>query len=57
MTEETIVRENLMTVKGYAPYCGGVFCFLRNPRTEIQKSFIASVGGFLNIQRILLIDI
>lgn len=22
MTEETIVRENLMTEKGYRPYCG-----------------------------------
>jgi hypothetical protein len=22
MTEETIVRENLMTEKGYEPYCG-----------------------------------
>lgn len=32
MTEETIVRENLMTQKGYMPYCGADHCKYRNPR-------------------------
>lgn len=34
MTEETIVRENLMTLPEYTPYCGSDSCILRNPRTS-----------------------
>lgn len=37
MTEETIVRENLMTVKDYRPYCGNSSkdgCY--NPRTQLR---------------------
>lgn len=37
MTEETIVRENLMTREGYSPYCGSLACDHRNPRTVYSK--------------------
>lgn len=39
MTEETIVRENLMTQEGYSPYCGNDISQYKiggcnNPRTK-----------------------
>ena len=39
MTEETIVRENLMTEQNYTPYCGNMMPFghshhCSNPRTK-----------------------
>ena len=34
MTEETVVRENLMAQENYSPYCGAEKCFLRNPRAK-----------------------
>jgi len=37
MTETTIVRENLMTEKGYTPYCG-CNCPHGMPRTEWDKT-------------------
>lgn len=33
MTEESIVRENLMTKEGYTPYCGNNDSSCYNPRT------------------------
>lgn len=30
----SIVRENLMTVEGYSPYCGNERCALNMPRTS-----------------------
>lgn len=35
--ENSIVRENLMTVENYAPYCGEVFCKFNAPRTKWDK--------------------
>lgn len=32
-----IVRENLMTRPGYAPYCGNMDCHLHMPRTHFIK--------------------
>lgn len=37
MTEETIVRENLMTEKGYSPYCGNNHCSHNMPRAHWSK--------------------
>ena len=42
MTESTIVRENLMTVQGYTPYCGAVtppslVMSCSNPRTKLKN--------------------
>lgn len=31
--EKSIVRENLMTRKGYTPYCGNIHCSCGMPRT------------------------
>lgn len=33
MKETSIVRENLLTVPGYTPYCGSDMCGCHNPRT------------------------
>lgn len=35
--EKTIVRENLMTQKGYSPYCGADDCDHSNPRTVYSR--------------------
>jgi len=32
--ETTTVRQNLMTVENYAPYCGNYFCRYNGPRTK-----------------------
>jgi hypothetical protein len=32
----SIVRENLLTVPGYSPYCGAAECDLRWPRTKFD---------------------
>jgi hypothetical protein len=45
MEEKTIVRQNLMTVKGYTPYCGNDACLFRAPRTTFDGSqFICGCG-------------
>ena len=47
MKEKTTVRENLMTQKGYTPYCGDYNCSKGMPRTkfdEKQKQFVCSCG-------------
>jgi hypothetical protein len=33
VTEETLIRENLMTRPGYSPYCGDPKCSHKMPRT------------------------
>lgn len=41
MTELTIVKENLMTVEGYAPYCGNDGLNMKicsNPRTKWNQT-------------------
>lgn len=51
MTEESIVRENLMTEEGYSPYCGAENCYLRMPRTKWDSSlnqFTCSCGWVSN---------
>jgi hypothetical protein len=41
----SIVRENLLTRKGYTPYCGSVSCFLRMPRSYFNgKQFQCGCG-------------
>jgi hypothetical protein len=47
MTEQSIVRENLMTVEGYTPYCGSDNCHKGMPRTKWDKElkqFVCSCG-------------
>jgi hypothetical protein len=47
MTEETIVRENLMTRKDYSPYCGKDACSFKWPRTSFdntKKQFVCGCG-------------
>ena len=34
----SIVRQNLLTVPGYAPYCGAGRCTRSNPRTRFNGS-------------------
>lgn len=36
MTENSIVRDNLMNEKGYSPYCGAEVCFKGMPRTTFN---------------------
>lgn len=41
----SIVRENLMTREGYAPYCGNENCRLNMPRTHfINGQFACGCG-------------
>lgn len=43
----SIVRENLMTRPGYAPYCGGDRCPQRNPRARFNgEQFCCSACGW-----------
>jgi hypothetical protein len=46
--ESTIVRNNLMTREGYAPYCGnGEWCLKGMPRTKWdaeKEQFVCSCG-------------
>lgn len=47
MTESSIVRENLMTQRGYVPYCGDDKCRLGMPRVKWDKNkeqFVCSCG-------------
>lgn len=47
MIETSIVRENLMTEKGYSPYCGHPHCAHNSPRTKWNKEkeqFVCSCG-------------
>ena len=38
--EDSIVRNNLMTREGYAPYCGnGEWCLKGMPRTKWDAAF------------------
>lgn len=47
MKEITIVRENLMTERGYTPYCGNTNCHFRNPRTKFTgEQFECKCGWF-----------
>ena len=41
----SIVRENLLTRPGYAPYCGNFDCHLRMPRTRFDgQQFVCACG-------------
>lgn len=40
----SIVRENLMTKVGYAPYCGEDTCFNRAPYDPKKKQFACRCG-------------
>lgn len=41
----SIVRDNLMTQEGYAPYCGADDCPVRMPRTHFNgKQFYCRCG-------------
>lgn len=47
MTEITIVRQNLMTEKGYSLYCGRYYCSHNMPRTKwdaTRDQFICACG-------------
>jgi predicted RNA-binding Zn-ribbon protein involved in translation (DUF1610 family) len=47
MKEETIVRENLMTLKDYTPFCGGVILSCSMPRTKWNgKQFVCPKCGW-----------
>lgn len=54
MKEETIVRENLMTVPSYAPYCGNNILRNRidgctNPRTAFNgEQFVCPSCGWVS---------
>jgi hypothetical protein len=37
MIEDSLVRQNLMTIEGYSPYCGSDLCILHFPRTTWRK--------------------
>lgn len=48
MKESTLVRENLMTIKGYSPYCGGWDCYC-NPRTHFNgEQFKCNCCGWIS---------
>lgn len=41
----SIVRENLMSVPGYTPYCGDFDCRFRMPRTSFDgEQFVCMCG-------------
>lgn len=42
----SIVRENLMTRKGYAPYCGNMECRAGMPRTHFINGQFACTCGW-----------
>jgi len=42
----SIVRDNLMTVAGYTPYCGDGRCALRMPRTRFDGEQFACGCGW-----------
>ena len=47
MTEESIVRENLMTEPNYTPYCGADRCSFNMARTKYSRSkeqFVCGCG-------------
>ena len=44
----SIVRENLMTVPGYKPYCGSENCFLRWPRTHYNAGQFRCACGWVS---------
>lgn len=44
----TIIRNNLMTEKGYTPYCGSMSRFCSNPRTRWNgEQFACPKCGFV----------
>lgn len=51
MSKESIVRQNLIEVENYSPYCGNDNCKHRNPRTNWSpqtEQFTCSCGWSSN---------
>jgi hypothetical protein len=46
MSEISTVRRNLLTEKGYAPYCGNETCRAHWPRTEFKRDQFECVCGW-----------
>lgn len=46
MREKTLIREKLMTVPGYAPFCGSNKCYLRWPRTKFNGQQFSCMCGW-----------
>lgn len=46
----SVVKNNLMTVKGYSPYCGKDNCLFRWPRTLFNgNQFFCKCGWISNL--------
>lgn len=46
MAESSIVRNNLLTLRGYTPYCGGQWCDQGTPRTVFAGEQFACRCGW-----------
>lgn len=44
----SLIRENLLTYPGYAPYCGDVDCRLGMPRTQFNGQQFTCTCGWVS---------